>query len=151
MNGILNRAKYLSEEIVHMPEMITDERFLTVPLRVQNNEAQKKLIESWSKQYTVDEIVGRTLEKGIPAGPIYNLKQIVEDPHIPGAREMFPEIDHAVIGRMKVTGNPIKLMETMPRVEKSGPVLGQHNACVYSGMLGVAPEELEQLTKNGVI
>ena len=138
-------------EIIHMPEMITDERFLTVPLRVQNNEAQKKLIESWSMRYTVDEIVTMMLEKGIPAGPIYNLKQIVEDPHIADAREMFVEIDHPVIGRMVVNGNPIKLRETMPRIGKPGPILGQHNADVYVDMLGVAPQEMEQLAKDGVI
>lgn len=34
--------------------MITDERFLTVSLRVQNNEIQKKYIEEWTTQYTVN-------------------------------------------------------------------------------------------------
>ena len=85
-------------EVIHMPWMITDERFLTVPLRVQNNEIQKQYIEEWSMQYTVDEVVEMTLFKGIPAGPIYNVKQITEDPHIAEAREMFIEVEHPVIG-----------------------------------------------------
>ena len=84
-------------EIIGMPWMITDERFLTVPLRVKNNEIQKKYIEEWSTQYTVDEIVDKMLAKGIPAGPIYNVKQITEDEHIAKEREMFVEIEHPVI------------------------------------------------------
>ena len=59
-----------------MPWMITDERFLTVSLRVQNNEIQKKYIEEWTTQYTVNEIVENVLAKGIPAGPIYNVRPI---------------------------------------------------------------------------
>lgn len=102
-------------EVIEMPWMITDERFLTVPLRVKNNEIQKKYIEEWSTQYTVDEIVDKMLAKGIPAGPIYNVKQITEDEHIAKEREMFVEIDHPVIGKMKVNGNPVKLMDMMHR------------------------------------
>ena len=85
--------------------MITDERFLTVSLRVQNNEIQKKYIEEWTTQYTVNEIVENVLTKGIPAGPIYNVRQITEDKHIAIEREMFVEIEHPVIGKMKVNGN----------------------------------------------
>ena len=94
-------------EIIGMPWMISDERFLTVPLRVKNNEIQKKYIEEWSTQYTVEEIVDKILAKGIPAGPIYNVKQITEDEHIAKEREMFVEIEHPVIGKMKVNGNVI--------------------------------------------
>jgi len=31
-------------------------------------------------------------------------------------REMFVEIEHPVIGKMKVNGNPIKLMDNMPEI-----------------------------------
>lgn len=138
-------------EVIHMPEMITDERFLTVPLRVKNNEIQKQYIESWTSQYTVDEIVDMALAKGVPAGPIYNIQQIVADEHIAQAREMFVEIDHPVIGRIKVNGNPIKMMETMPKITRPAPTLGQHNREVYQGMLGLDDAELQKLQEDGVI
>jgi crotonobetainyl-CoA:carnitine CoA-transferase CaiB-like acyl-CoA transferase len=138
-------------EVVNMPEMITDERFLTVPLRVKNNEVQKKLIESWTTNYTVKEVVDIVLAKGIPAGPIYNIKQIIEDEHIANAREMFVEINHPVIGKMKVNGNPVKLLETMPKIATPAPTLGQHNKEIYEGILGISKDKLKELEKDGVI
>lgn len=102
-------------------------------------------------QYTVDEVVEMTLFKGIPAGPIYNVKQITEDPHIAEAREMFIEVEHPVIGTMKVNGNPIKLMDMMPRINCPAPTLGQDNEEILEDMLGYSSQEVETLKANKVI
>ena len=138
-------------EVVHMPWMITDERFLTVPLRVTNNQIQKKYIEEWTTQHSVEEIVELMLSKGIPAGPIYNVKQILENEHIAGARQMFVEVNHPVIGPMKVNGNPVKLMDMMPRVNYPAPTLGQDNDLIYRDMLGLSEDEIHDLQKENVI
>ena len=137
-------------EVVNMPWMITDERFLTVPLRVENNEIQKKYIEEWTTKYTVDEVVDIVLSHGIPAGPIYNVKQITEDHHIAEVRETFIDIDHPVIGKMTVNGCPVKLMDAMPRINRPGPTLGQHNEEIYKA-IGYTDDELEEMKKENVI
>lgn len=141
----------LCNEVLHMPWMITDERFLTVSLRVQNNEIQKKYIEEWTTQYTVNEIVENVLAKGIPAGPIYNVRQITEDKHIAIEREMFVEIEHPVIGKMKVNGNPIKLMDNMPEISKPAPTLGQHNEEIFCGLLKHSEEQIKEWRKHNII
>ena len=138
-------------EVVNMPWMITDERFLTVPLRVKNNKIQKKYIEEWTTQHTVSEIVDLMLSKGIPAGPIYNVKQILEDKHISGAREMFIDVDHPVIGPMKVNGNPVKLMNMKPRVNYPPPTLGQDNEQIFECFLGMKKDEIAELREEHVI
>lgn len=137
-------------EVLDMAWMITDERFLNVPLRVANNEIQKQYIEEWTMQYTVDEIVEKVLAKGIPAAPIFNVRQITEDEHIAKAREMFIEIDHPTIGRMKVNGSPIKLMDMMPRINCPAPTLGQHNEEILEG-LGYTAEQIADFKERGVI
>ena len=138
-------------EVLDMPWMITDERFLTVPLRVKNNEIQKKYIEQWTMQHSVSEVVDIILGKGIPAGPIYDVGQITEDAHIAGVREMFIEIDHPQIGKMKVNGNPVKLMDMMPRINCPAPTLGQHNKEILEEMLGYTEEYVKQLEAHSVI
>lgn len=140
----------LCNEVLDMAWMITDERFLNVPLRVANNEIQKQYIEEWTMQYTVDEIVEKVLAKGIPAAPIFNVRQITEDEHIAKAREMFIEIDHPTIGRMKVNGSPIKLMDMMPRINCPAPTLGQHNEEILEG-LGYTAEQIADFKERGVI
>lgn len=137
-------------EVIGMPWTITDERFLTVPLRVKNNKIQKAYIEEWSAKYTVNEIVDKMLEKGIPAAPLYDVKQITEDEHIAKVREMFIEVDHPVIGRFKVNGNPVKLMDMMPRVNYPAPTLGQHNVEVLAA-LGYTEDQIEVLQEEKVI
>ena len=140
----------LCNEVLDMAWMITDERFLNVPLRVANNEIQKQYIEEWTMQYTVDEIVEKVLAKGIPAAPIFNVRQITEDEHIAKEREMFIEIDHPTIGRMKVNGSPIKLMDMMPRINCPAPTLGQHNEEILEG-LGYTAEQIADFKERGVI
>ncbi len=137
--------------LIDRADMITDERFLTVPLRVQNNLEQKAEIEKWTLTKTVNEVVDTVLGAGIPAGPIYDVKQITEDYHIAVEREMFIDVDHPVIGPMKVNGNPIKLMDMMPRINRPAPTLGQDNEEVLKEVLGYDDERVESLRENSII
>jgi formyl-CoA transferase len=139
------------KEILLMPELIDDERFLTIPLRVSNNEALKEYIEQRTMEHCVEELVSMLLEKGIPASPIYDLSQIVADEHISKDREMFVEIDHPVIGRRKINGIPIKLTDTKPTIGKPAPTIGQHNYYVFGELLGMTTSEIEELTFQEVI
>ena len=141
----------LCNDVLNMPEMITDERFTTIPLRVKNNDIQTAYIERWTTQRTVKEIVEIVLGNGIPAAPIYDIGQIVEDEHIAGAREMFIDVTHPVIGPMKVNGNPIKLLDTMPEVRCPAPTLGQHNQEILHEMLGMTEADVQALAAEGVL
>lgn len=138
-------------KLIDREDMITDERFLTVPLRVKNNLIQKAEIEKWTKDRTVSEIVDIILGAGIPAGPIYDVKQITEDEHICKDREMFIDVDHPVIGPMKVNGNPIKLMDMMPRINRPAPTLGQDNDSILKDVLGYSEEEIAAFKEAGTI
>lgn len=151
--GCGNQKLYeiLCNKILNRPDLVADERFLTVPLRVKNNGIFKEIVEQWAKDYTVDEAVDMLLDAGIPAAPIYDLKDITEDDHIANAREMFIEVSHPVIGDMKLNGNPVKLMDMMPAIRKPAPTLGQHNKDIYIGMLGLTEEEYKSLMDEGVI
>ncbi|MCR5656419.1 MAG: CoA transferase [Butyrivibrio sp.] len=137
--------------LIHREDMITDERFLTVPLRVKNNLEQKKEIEKWTMERSVSEVVDIILGAGIPAGPIYDVKQITEDHHIAEEREMFIDIEHPVIGPMKVNGNPIKLMDMMPRVSRPAPTLGQDNEEVFREILSFDEKKVSELKEKSVI
>ncbi|MFH1879371.1 MAG: CoA transferase [Bacillota bacterium] len=141
----------LCNDVLDMPWMITDQRFLTVPLRVQNTEIQKSYIETWTMKHTVEEVTDIALSNGIPAGPIFDVGQITRDEHIAVAREMFVDIEHPVIGKMKVNGNPIKMLDTMPSIRRPAPVLGEHNQEIYVDMMGYTPAELEDFKRDGII
>lgn len=85
------------------------------------------IVEEFTEKYTVDELVYMLLKVGIPAAPISNIEKVANDPHIAGVREMFVEINHLVCGKVKVTGNQLKFSDTKVKIDRSSPMLGEHN------------------------
>ena len=113
-------------------DLINDERFNTNVERVKHNKELAEIIGHWTANFTVQEILSILEEKGIPAAPINNLEQIVNDPHIAIAREMIQKIVHPIAGEVKITGNPIKMSETNPEIYASSPLLGEHTDYVIN-------------------
>ena len=140
----------LCNKLLAKPELINDERFITVPLRVKNNKVFKTFVEEWLADKTVDQAVDMILKAGIPAGPIFDLRQIAENEHIANEREMFVTVDHPVAGKVKLNGNPVKFSETKTEIRLSFPVLGQHNDEILTG-LGYSALEINQFRSHGVI
>lgn len=119
--------------------------------RVQKHDKVKAIVEKWTITKPAKEIVDMLLAAGVPAAPINTIEQVVNDPHIAGAREMFVEVEHPKAGRMKIAGTHIKLSETKPGVRTPAPLLGQHNEEVYKNLLGLTDEELDKLQHEGLI
>lgn len=151
--GCGNQKLYelLCNKILERPELITDERFTTLPLRVKNNAALKEIIEKWSANYTIDEAVEKILAVGVPAAQIFDIRRITEDPHIVDVREMFVPLKHPVIGDMRVSGCPIKLMDTKICIDTPAPTLGQDNEEIFGDVLGIPAEKLQELKTQGII
>ena len=142
--------KQFCDNILHMPELVTDPRFDCNVNRVANNLELKAIIEeNFAKKHTVSECVDMILAAGIPAGPIYNVSDIMEDPHIRDDREMFVHVDHPVMGDVILNGNPVKLSDTKVGIRFPSPTLGQHNKEIFHS-LGYSDEEIAALKEKGV-
>ena len=139
----------LCNEVLHRPDMITDPRFTDMPGRLKNQDDIQAVIENFLKDYTMQQATELILSKGIPAGPILDISQILADPHVK-EREMFVEMDHPTLGRITVNGCAIKLMDTRPSVRTPAPALGQDNREIYQGMLGLTDEQYSALHDSQV-
>ncbi len=137
--------------IMRQPDLGEEAEFDTNWKRVQRHEEVKGLVEAWTVTKPVKEIVDALLAAGIPAAPINNIEQVVSDPHIAGAREMFVEVDHPKAGKMKITGSHIKLSETKPCIKTPAPLLGQHNDEVYKDFLGLSADEIAAMKQEGLL
>ena len=134
-----------------MPELVNDPRFDCNVNRVANNLELKAIIEeNFAKKHTVKECVDMILGAGIPAGPIYNVSDIMEDPHIRDDREMFIHVDHPVMGDVILNGNPVKLSDTKADIRFPSPTLGQHNHDVLSE-IGYSDAEIQEMQQKGVL
>lgn len=139
----------LCRELMKKPELVEDERFLSVSRRVKNNKALKRYIEDWLKDYTVDEAIELVLAHKIPAGPIWSLKELAESEHA-RARNMFTEIDHPRFGPIKLNSSPIKLSRTPAEIRAGSPALGENNEEILGG-LGYTQADIMRFREMGVI
>jgi formyl-CoA transferase len=133
------------------PELVNHPDFVRTRDRVKNHVAVKQIVEEWTQTKTVKEIVDELLAAGIPAAPIYGIDQVVADPHISVAREMFVDTVHPKAGPIKLTGSHIKFSETKTGIRTPSPSLGEHNEDILTTLLGKSKEEIATLKQEGVI
>ena len=95
---------------LNLDDLITDNKFKSNSSRSQNMDNLKKIFEDKLVNKTTSEWVKLLESLKIPCGPIYNIKEAVENPQIE-ARNMIVKAYHKVIGDFKLAGNPIKMSE----------------------------------------
>ena len=112
--------------VLNITEIANDERFNTNSLRCENMNQLKKIFEKQLKSKTTDEWIKEMELLKIPCGPIFNIKQAVENPQIK-ERNMIVKSYHKIIGEFKSAGNPIK-MSTYKDTDTRGdiPDLNEH-------------------------
>ena len=112
--------------ILEIPEIFTGEKFNSNSARAKNMDELKKILENKLLTKSTNEWV-RLMEKDkIPCGPIFNIKDAVENPQVE-ARNMIVKAYHKIIGDFKLAGNPIK-MSAYEDPDKRGdiPDLDEH-------------------------
>ena len=95
-------------EVLEIPNIATDEMYKTNSLRSQNIDKLKLIIEDKLQHKNTDEWIKVMENLKIPCGPIFNIKQAVENPQIK-ERNMIVKSFHKKIGEFKSAGNPIKM------------------------------------------
>jgi formyl-CoA transferase len=130
-------------------DLMSDERFLGNGKRMENLEQLEQELERTLRTQPVEHWVPLIIDAGVPAGPILNYQQVLEDPHTL-AREMVIEIDHPKAGRIKTLGSPVKLSKSPLGVPRHPPVLGEHTDELLSE-LGIEPERIAQLRERGAV
>jgi formyl-CoA transferase len=137
-------------EATGLEELASDERFTTNPRRVENHGALRPLIQGWVSTRKVGEVVSFLTEHGVPACPIYDLKEASEDPQIV-ERGMTVELEQPGLGRVRLLGSPVKMSETRPLPRGPAPTLGGDNISVLGELLGASIEEIARLRREGVL
>ncbi len=129
--------------------LVADVRFSTNAARVQNRDALLAVLQPMFAQRTVDAWLTLCDAAGVPAGPILGVDQALAHPQV-RARGMIAEVEHGTVGKVRVTGVPVRLSETPGDVRTAPPRLGEHTDAVLADLLGLASDELARLRREGV-
>lgn len=132
------------------PELITDARFLDNHARTANHEAIDAIFAEWIGARDADDVLARLNGAGAAAAPIYNMRDIFEDPHFK-ARENIATVPDEELGTVRMQNVVSKLSRTPGRIRHAGPRLGQHTGEVLREWLGIDARALGELRSDGVI
>jgi crotonobetainyl-CoA:carnitine CoA-transferase CaiB-like acyl-CoA transferase len=136
--------------VIGRPELATDERFTLNERRYANRTALWALLEEAFRRKPAAEWVEALLEAHIPAAVVNTLDRSLADPQV-RHRDMVLELAGPAGETLRVAGNPIKFGGGEAPAHRYPPALGTDNADVLSELLGIPPDEIAQLARDGVI
>ena len=131
------------------PEWLEDDRFRTLPDRMDNIDELEREIEQLTMTRTTDEWIEVIDKAGVPCGQVLTYDETLTDPHVL-ARDMVAEVEHPIIGPMRTIGPPTKFSQMEFAVRGPAPWLGQHTASILRDA-GVKDDEIDQLFTEGVL
>jgi crotonobetainyl-CoA:carnitine CoA-transferase CaiB-like acyl-CoA transferase len=140
-------AMFKALDIGHL---LTDPRFATNDARIANGEAVDEALAEAIGRRSREEIVRLFETEGLTAAPVYDITDIMDDPHFK-ARRTFVELPDAQLGTVIMSAPTPRLSDTPGSIRWAGPALGIHNREVYAGQLGLSDTEIERLQSSGVI
>jgi len=124
------------------------------PLTVALDEDIAYEIESsylaWLMERGKHEVAAIAQQHRLLAAPVNTTRDLVEDPSF-AARGVFEQVDHPATGPVRYPGRPFIMSESPRPAARGAPLLGEHNAEVLCGELGVDPADLPRLREQGVI
>jgi crotonobetainyl-CoA:carnitine CoA-transferase CaiB-like acyl-CoA transferase len=138
--------------VVGGQELAHDPRFATHAARQQddNHERLLQLLGEWIGARTSDEVMDTFLEAGAVVSPAYDIAHIAQMPYF-YERELIVSVEDPELGTLRMPGIVPKLTNEPTQIRWGGPAIGQHNADVYSELLGLTREDMDGLERDGII
>ena len=93
---------------LELKDLQNDKSFKTNSLRSENIDKLKEILENKLISDTTNNWLKKLEKLKIPCGPIFNIKEAVENPQVK-SRNMIVKAYHKIIGDFMLAGNPIKM------------------------------------------
>jgi len=133
------------------PELVKDPKYDSFDARRKNRDELNDKIGSITStrpsQYWVDLLN----ETGVPCGPIYNVKQVFEDPQVKHLGIAVP-MESPSLGTFPVVGQPIVMERTQQpkKMRLPTPELGEQTDAIL-GELGYSKQQIAELHEKNVV
>jgi crotonobetainyl-CoA:carnitine CoA-transferase CaiB-like acyl-CoA transferase len=134
---------------VGMPELQEDERFKERPGRQKGYDVLHGILAEVFAKDDRDVWVQKLRDNDVPCSPMYNLKEVFEDPQVQHLG-MPIEVEHPTQGKVRLAGSPVNLSETPATFDLGAPVLGEHTDELLTG-LGYSQAEIDEMRSQEVL
>lgn len=143
-----NLYQKFAEEL-QMPEMTTDERFATNPMRVKNKDELRRLILERFQTRTAAEWETLLKARSIPCARIQTVADLVNEEQL-HALGLLAEFPHPQIPDLRLIDSPVSINGTRTAQHHPPPLLGEHTDAILAE-LGYSEEEIKMLRKRKIV
>jgi len=148
--GAANQVNWLRLiEVIEAHELIGDPRFKENADRMDHLDQLTEVLEPYFRRRTSTDWLSQFEKAGLPAGPIYNMKEVLENEQT-RARNMLTEVPHQTLGKTKTLGAPVKFSHTPSEVRRGAPVLGQHSREILAE-IGFSAKQIANMERDKVV
>lgn len=136
--------------VLGLEEWGADPRVNTNAARLENRvEVMDRLREVIGSRGR-DELVEACVAAGVPAGPVLDVREVIEDAHV-RARGMVAEFDHPVLGSFPGLPLPFRFTGYDPLAVARPPMLGEHTDEILRDRLQMDAAGIAALREEGAI
>ena len=141
--------KRLCETLGH-PEIASDPRFDSGQSRVKHRAEIIGMLEPIFATKKRLELIDAMEANTVPCAPIYNIKEVFEDPQVKH-RVNSVEVPHPTVAKMAFGTNPIHMSATPAADYTAPPAVGEHTIHVLSNILKLDAERIDELRGKKVV
>lgn len=149
MSGSMQSMAERIFRVIGRDDMNHDPKFKTNGDRVANRHEVDEIVGGWIGERSLDECMEIFDRESVTVAPVYNIAQIMEDPHF-REREIIVDMPDEDMGTVPMHNIVPRMSGTPGGFKSPAPSLGQHNAEIL-GRIGIDAAALADLKKNGVL
>jgi len=137
-------------EVMGCPEYADENRYGLRKNRLAARNEVNALVRNFTLSFNRDEILQRCADGDVPCGKICSIADIFQEEQF-WVRDTLMRVEDSRVGTLAVQGVIPKLSETPGEIQHLGAKLGQDTRDVLAELAGIEPDELEDLSAQGVI
>ncbi|MFK7891640.1 MAG: CaiB/BaiF CoA transferase family protein [Granulosicoccus sp.] len=130
-------------------EWIEKKEFTTGDARLQHRDQLWELLNSEFTKQSSTYWVEKLEKYGVPAGPIYTMDEVFDDPQVKHLG-IAQTVEHYARGTVSLVGQPLKLSRTPSNMTRAAPDAGEHTDEILADMEFTA-DEIAELKCKGVV
>jgi crotonobetainyl-CoA:carnitine CoA-transferase CaiB-like acyl-CoA transferase len=131
-------------------DLATDARFSTLARRAARGDEINDIVAAWTRGQSAEAVEAACVAHDVPVGTAYSAADIFTDPHM-AARGDLVSVEDPVVGTVRQQAPYPRIIGRPAPVPTGAPRLGADNHQVWCDLVGLSPEELEELEKAGVV
>jgi crotonobetainyl-CoA:carnitine CoA-transferase CaiB-like acyl-CoA transferase len=136
-------------EAIERPDLRDDPRFCKLPDHYNNRGALIAEFDRLFVQRDQWEWVTFLCERGLPAAPVQDYGQVIDDPQVV-ANDYIVDFDHPRHGKLRMVGPAVQLEASPASIRTAAPEFGEHTEEVLLE-IGLSWDEIAHLAQAGAI